>query len=334
MAEAQVQAAQQHLNELLVGSRPQEIQAAQQAAENIHQQLLAALAGSRPQEIQQAQQAAENVHQQLLAALAGSRPQEIAAARAQVAGAQQHLRELIAGSRPQEIAEAKAAVAQAAEQARVARAALELAIIGPRKETIASSKGRVEQAKGDEQTAHAVLHQTKIYAPTEGRVTLRAAEPGEVATVGMPIIRFFDLDTVWLRVYVPEQQIGLLKVGQRAVVTTDAFPNHQYEGRVTVINQMAEFTPKNVQTKDERVKLVFGVKVTVQNHNQELETGHARGCDDLCAVRNGPVASREPSPPAPLPEERGVLLAARGAPLSSGRGAGGEGSRDDFLISL
>ena len=150
---------------------------------------------------------------------------------------------------------------------------MELAILGPRKENIGAGKGTVQQAKGNQQTAQSILNQTKIYAPRTGRVTLRAAEPGEVATVGMPIIRFDELDTVWLRVYVPEEQVGLLKLGQRAVVTTDAFPNRQYHGKVTQINETPEFTPKNVQTKDERTKLVFGVKVTVNNPNQELKAG-------------------------------------------------------------
>ena len=191
-----------------------------------------------------------------------------------MAAAQQRLAETIAGSRPQEIQEARAAVAQASAQAQASRAALQLAIIGPRKELIGSAKGHLQQAVGNQQTAQAVLNQTKVYAAANGWVTVRSAEPGEVAAVGMPIIRYVELDTVWLRVYVPEEQVGLLKLGQRAVVITDAFPNRQYAGQVTAINEVAEFTPKNVQTREEtRIEPVFGVKVTVNNPNQELKPG-------------------------------------------------------------
>ena len=109
--------------------------------------------------------------------------------------------------------------------------------------------------------------------PADARVTLRSAKPGDVATAGMPIVRIAELKTVWLRVYIPDTQVGLVKLGQHADITTDTYPNHRFSGTVTEINEQPEFTPKNVQTKDERVKLVFGVKITVDNPDQELKPG-------------------------------------------------------------
>jgi HlyD family secretion protein len=131
----------------------------------------------------------------------------------------------------------------------------------------------VEQARGALQTIQASLKQTVIHSPSDGRVTLRNAEPGELVTPGMPIVRIADLRRVWLRVYVPAPQVGLLKLGQSAEVITDAFPEMLLTGQVIEIAEEPEFTPKNVQTKAERVKLVFGVKIEVENPDGRLKPG-------------------------------------------------------------
>jgi len=211
--------------------------------------------------------------QRLEEALAGARPQELKEAEAQVEATAQKLAEALAGARPQEIREAEAAAAQAKSQVEAARATLDLALAGARKETIASGRARVEQARGTLATAEASLNQTKVFAPADGRITLRNVEPGELITPGLPIVRVADLKRVWLKVYVPEPQVGLLKLGQKAEVTTDSYPDRRYAGRVIEIAEEPEFTPKNVQTKGERVKLVFGVKIEVENPNQELKPG-------------------------------------------------------------
>lgn len=211
--------------------------------------------------------------QRLDEALAGARPQELQQAEAQVEIARQRLGEAEAGARPQELKEAESQVAQSKAQVEAARAALDLALAGPRKEQISSARGRVEQARGTLQTAKSAHEQTQIFSPTTGRVTLRNMEPGELATPGQPIVRIAELRRVWLRVYVPEPQVGLVKLGQRAEVTADAFPDKRYAGRVIEIAEEPEFTPRNVQTKEERVKLVFGVKIEVENPSQELKPG-------------------------------------------------------------
>jgi HlyD family secretion protein len=92
-----------------------------------------------------------------------------------------------------------------------------------------------------------------------------------MVTPGMPILRLSRLNTVWLRVYVPEQLVEKVKIGQRARVATDA--GATYQGTVVEIAEEPEFTPKNVQTKEERVKLVFGVKIEVDNPEGTLKPG-------------------------------------------------------------
>jgi len=135
------------------------------------------------------------------------------------------------------------------------------------------ARAQVEQARGALRTAAATLDQARICAPLNGRVTLRNTEPGELVTPGMTILRISRLDQVWLRLFVPETEIGRLKLGQKANVTTDAFPDRVNPGTVTEIAQEPEFTPKNVQTRSERTKLVFGVKIAIDNAKGELKPG-------------------------------------------------------------
>ena len=117
------------------------------------------------------------------------------------------------------------------------------------------------------------LGYTRVAAPFDGTATVKSAELGELVMPGTPIVRLAALDSVWLRVYVPEPELGRVKFGQAAEVTSDTYPGKRYPGRVTEISQEAEFTPKNVQTREERVKLVFGVKIEVDNPNHELKPG-------------------------------------------------------------
>ena len=192
---------------------------------------------------------------------------------AQVRAAREKLREARNGTRPQEKQEAAAAVRAARAQRDAASAALDLALAGPRPEVIAAARAQVEQARGMVRTASATLDQTLIRSPLGSRVTLRNAEPGELITPGMTILRISRLDQVWLRVFVPETEIERIKLGQKASVTTDAFPDRVYRGTVTEIAQEPEFTPKNVQTRSERTKLVFAVKITIANDKDDLKPG-------------------------------------------------------------
>jgi len=122
-------------------------------------------------------------------------------------------------------------------------------------------------------TADVKLKDTVIYAPLNGVVLRKNIEEGETVGTGTMLFTIGDLENPWVKVYVKEDKLGFVKLGQHAEVTVDTFPGKVYEGTVTYISSEAEFTPKNVQTKEERVKLVFGVKVSVKNVNNELKPG-------------------------------------------------------------
>jgi len=122
-------------------------------------------------------------------------------------------------------------------------------------------------------TSEVRLWDSVIYATLNGIVLRKNIEAGETVAAGTSIFTVGDLENPWIKVYVKEDKLGLVKLGQTAQVTTDSYPGKNYEGTVTYISSEAEFTPKNVQTKEERVKLVFGVKVSVKNVNNELKPG-------------------------------------------------------------
>jgi HlyD family secretion protein len=122
-------------------------------------------------------------------------------------------------------------------------------------------------------TADVKLKDSVIYAPLSGVVLRKNIEEGETVGASTMVFTLGDLENPWIKVYVKEDRLGFVKLGQRAEVKTDTYPGKVYEGTVTYISSEAEFTPKNVQTREERVKLVFGVKVSVKNVNNELKPG-------------------------------------------------------------
>ncbi len=122
--------------------------------------------------------------------------------------------------------------------------------------------------------AQSVLADLTLLAPAPGVVASRMREPGEVVAAGAPVLELIDLDQLYLKVYVPEAQIGKLRLGLAAKVYTDAFPDQPYDATVRYIATRAEFTPKEVQTPDERVKLVYAVKLYVSaNPDHRLSPG-------------------------------------------------------------
>lgn len=132
---------------------------------------------------------------------------------------------------------------------------------------------RVQEATAGLRTSEARLHDTAIHAPVSGVVLRKSIEAGETVGAGAPVLTIGDLEKPWIKVYVKEDKLGLVKLGQKAEVTVDSYPGKVYDGSVTYISSEAEFTPKNVQTQEERVKLVFGVKVSVKNEKDELKPG-------------------------------------------------------------
>ena len=123
------------------------------------------------------------------------------------------------------------------------------------------------------------LTYTVLRAPFNGVVLVRQAELGEVVSPGTPIVTLADLDHLWVRVYVPETDLGKVHWGQAVDVRTDTYPDKIYHGRISFISSEAEFTPKSVQTEKERVTLVYRVKVDVENPNHELKPGMPADAD-------------------------------------------------------
>ncbi len=216
---------------------------------------------------------------------AGSRPQELEQAIANVNYAEAELikakndldryealykDELISG---EQMDSAKKSYDVAVSQHKKAVETLSLVKEGPRKEDIKAASNRVEQARAALKVMKERLKDTVLYAPIAGVILRKNAEKGETVGAGAPVFTLGDLGNPWIKVYVKEDKLGLVKLGQKAEVGVDSYPGKKYEGIVTYISSEAEFTPKNVQTQEERVKLVFGIKVSVKNINDELKPG-------------------------------------------------------------
>lgn len=144
---------------------------------------------------------------------------------------------------------------------------------GLREDEIAVARARRDQAAAMSDQLRKKVRDCYILAPGRGIVTLRATEPGELVTLGSHVLRLTYLDKVKLTIYVNQTDLGSIQLGQSASVTIDSDPARQHEGRVIYISPTAEFTPKNVQTKEERTKLVFAVRIEVDNPEGVLKPG-------------------------------------------------------------
>lgn len=128
-------------------------------------------------------------------------------------------------------------------------------------------------AKSKYEYVKATLKETVIHAPFKGTVLGKNLEAGELAFPGSSIITMADLRRVWIKIYIRETKIGLVKPGQEALVRVDSYPGEEFRGEVVRIADKAEFTPKTIQTKEERVKLVFAVKIQLENPEMKLKPG-------------------------------------------------------------
>jgi HlyD family secretion protein len=144
---------------------------------------------------------------------------------------------------------------------------------GLRQEEIDAARARRDQTKGLVSSLQKKVSDCKVVAPIAGTVTKRFVEQGELAGIGMALYRISDLSLMDITIYVTEVDLPKVQLNQKAVVTVDAFPNKEYEGKVVFLSSTAEFTPKNIQTNDERTKLVFSVKVKVPNPDGTLKAG-------------------------------------------------------------
>lgn len=142
-----------------------------------------------------------------------------------------------------------------------------------KKEDLDTLDAGVFQAEEGVKLAKLQLEKTKIKSKVEGILLIKSVEQGELVGQGSSIATLADLSKIWLRVYIPENQINLIKLGQDVEIKTDSFKDKVFKGKIIQISSKAEFTPKNVQTKEERVNQVFGVKILVPNPNLTLKAG-------------------------------------------------------------
>ncbi|MGO9865317.1 MAG: efflux RND transporter periplasmic adaptor subunit [Terriglobales bacterium] len=147
------------------------------------------------------------------------------------------------------------------------------AVEGSRKEDVVIARANLREAYASRGLSRVNLDYTILRAPTAGVITVRQAEVGEVVVPGAPVVMLSDLDHIWLRAYIAETDLGRIRWGQEATITTDTYPGKQYRGRISFISSSAEFTPKSVQTYKERVTLVYRIKIDVDNPNHELKPG-------------------------------------------------------------
>jgi len=147
------------------------------------------------------------------------------------------------------------------------------AVEGTRREQIAIQRAGVAQAEQKLRLSRINLQYATLRAPKSGVVLVRQAELGEVVAPNTPVVTLGDLDNVWLRAYVSETDLGRIRWGQPAVIRTDTYPGKTYAGRISFISSKAEFTPKSVQTYQERVTLVYRIKIDVDNPHHELKPG-------------------------------------------------------------
>jgi HlyD family secretion protein len=233
-------------------------------------------------------------------------------AEAQRDAAQALLSEMLSGFRPEEIEEGRAALRQAEERRddslrdqeraqrlfdggsisremldksqtafRVAEAAVDqarqrLMILeeGVRPERLVAQRAVVAQAEAAVAQVDAALRNSVVVAPFSGIITVRHREPGETVSPGLPVISLLDPEDRWVRIYVSEDRIGAVSLGQSAEISSDTYPDRRYDGEVVFISSEAEFTPRNVQTTEERVKLVYAVKVRItRDPSHDLKAG-------------------------------------------------------------
>ncbi len=233
-------------------------------------------------------------------------------AQAQLASAQAVLRELQSGFRSEEVAQGRAALdasgqrladarrdverakrlfeggavgAESLDKARMtldvtnsqyeqARQQLHILQAGTRHEKIDVQRAQVVQVQAAIKPIDAALDNMVLLAPMDGIVTLRHREPGATVGPGAPVFTLMNPANRWVRIYVPENRVGQVRLGTPAAITTDSFPGKTYPGEVVFIASQAEFTPKTVQTTEERVKLVYAVKVRVSGDSGfELKPG-------------------------------------------------------------
>jgi multidrug resistance efflux pump len=269
------------------GSRPEERAAALAAVRGAEARLRRLKAGSRVEEVEQARQELaallaslgrteqESRRETLLRASRASSEAQYEAARAawgqlrgQVGAARARLKLLEAGPLPAEVAEAEARVAEL-------RARHELLVAGTRAEEVAEARARVAELRACLREIDVSLRETVLRAPAPAVVEVVAVREGDTAVPNQPVVRVLRAEDLWVKAYVPETELGKVRLNQAVEVTCDSCPGRRFRGAVVHIASASEFTPRNVQSPDERRHQVFAVKVRVADCGGIFKSGMA-----------------------------------------------------------
>ena len=282
VAEAEAQTAR-----LQAGYRPEEIQQAEAATSRELASLQEAQHGPRPEEIAQASAdydaakadaantasvfaRVDNLYK--TGDVSAQAHDEARARRDQLAGraesARQRLVLLRAGTRSEEI--------RAAEQrVRSAQAAEQMMRIGFRKEDIAEALARLVQAKAQLSEIEVRVSESEVLAPTDARAEVVSVRAGDLVAASRAVVTLLEASQLWVKVYIPEPELGRIAVGQSATVRVDSFPDRQFTGTIEQISDRGEFLPRNIQTREDRSHQVFGAKIVLDNSAGLLKSGMA-----------------------------------------------------------
>ena len=285
-ADARIAQQRARLERLERGARPEEKAQAHAATENARATLDAIRTWPRPEEVEQARAAlaaaeadvnnAEVAFQRTtrLRETGDLSQQELDATRFRLENVRarrdaekKRLDLLLNGSRKEDVRAAE-------EKYRQAQEAERLVLAGPRAEEIADARAQLAEAQARLEQIKVSLAEGQVLAPANASVEVLTIRPGDLLTPNQPVARLLESDQIFVRIYVPEPQLGNIRVGQRAKLKVDTF-NESFDGVIEQINTQGEFTPRNVQSRDERSHLVFGVKVRINNRDGKLRAGMA-----------------------------------------------------------
>lgn len=136
-----------------------------------------------------------------------------------------------------------------------------------------TDSANIKKLRASLELANTKLGWTDLASPLDGYILTKSSLPGEVVQAGTPVFTAVNLDDLWVTAYINETDLGRVKLNQKAYVETDSFRNKKYDGRISFIAPQAEFTPKFIQTTEERVKYVYRIKVRVNNSSLDLKPG-------------------------------------------------------------
>ncbi|MBM3759114.1 MAG: HlyD family efflux transporter periplasmic adaptor subunit [Acidobacteria bacterium] len=259
---AELRQARAKLQELLDGARPQEVAQARAQVNDIK------IANDQARrELDRARKliAQENISQAQFDQIQA----RFDSTTAQLQNAEQRLALIVEGPRKTDLESARANVARA--EAAMQLSETQRFEIQRKEQDLAARRADVDRSKAGVSVIDSQLDDTAITSIVDGVVLVKSADPGEVLAAGTPVLTLGEIDKPWLRGYVPQSKLGRIQLGMPVAVRSDSYPGKTYQGKITFIASEAEFTPKQIQTNEERVKLVYRVKIEVENPNRELK---------------------------------------------------------------